>query len=75
MVLLNMTVLVILPVQTSIRAESVFLVKGQLQTSAELAVPLTVEPELLADSDDNTYMITKIGANYWMAGKFENHLL
>lgn len=48
-------------------AESVFLVKGQLQTSAELAVPLTVEPELLADSDDNTYMITKIGANYWMA--------
>ena len=47
--------------------ESVFLVKGEVKTSAEMAVAATVEPELLKDVDENTYKITKIGGEYWMA--------
>lgn len=48
-------------------AESIFLVKGEVKTSAELAVAATVEPELLTDVDENTYKITKIAKEYWMA--------
>lgn len=48
-------------------AESIFLVKGEVKTSAEYAVAATVEPELLTDVDNNTYKITKIGQQYWMA--------
>lgn len=48
-------------------AESVFLVKGEVKTNAEFAVEAIVEPELLTDVDNNTYKITKIGQQYWMA--------
>lgn len=55
-------------------AESIFLVKGEVKTSAELAVPIAVEPELLADADENTYKITKIGGDYWMAENLKTTL-
>lgn len=50
--------------------ESIYLVQGKIETSAELATPADLEPDVMTDKDGNTYKITKIGAQYWTAENY-----
>ena len=50
--------------------ESIYLVQGKIETTAESAVPADLVPDVMTDKDENTYKITKIGAQYWTAENY-----